>query len=81
MKPVLWQAMDHRFTKARASGYLDGDLDQRDRDRIDRHTSVCPQCRALLASLRRVIEELSGLSSAPRARVAEGILERLRHGG
>ncbi len=77
MNSVLWQMMDHRFTKAHASGYLDGELDQSGRERIERHTSVCPQCWALLASLRRVVEELSRLSPAPRAGLADGVLDRL----
>lgn len=78
MNPVLWQMIDHRFTKAQASSYLDGELDQPGRERIERHTSVCPQCRALLASLRRMIEELPRLSPAPKRGVADGVLERLR---
>lgn len=81
MNPVLWRMIDHRFTKIHASGYLDGDLDQLGRERIARHTSVCPQCRALLSSLRRMIEELSGLTSTPGASVADGVVERLRRGG
>lgn len=74
---MLWRTIDHRFTKAHASGYLDGELDQPGQQRIERHTSVCPQCRALLASLRRMIEELSRLSPASCARIADGVLDRL----
>lgn len=78
MNPVLWQMIEHRFTKAHASSYLDGDLDRRGRERIERHTSVCPHCRALFASLRRMIDDLSGLAPARGATVADGVLERLR---
>jgi anti-sigma factor RsiW len=78
---VLWRGRDHRFTKARASEYLDGDLDARSRARVERHASVCPQCRALLASLRRVVAELPRLSATARGSVADGVLERLRRGG
>lgn len=77
MNPVLGQMLDHRFTKAHASEYLDGELGQPERARIERHTSVCPQCRALLASLRRMIDELSRLTPAPRASASEGVLDRL----
>lgn len=78
MKPVLWQLADHRFTQAHASEYLDGDLEESGRARIELHTSVCRKCRALLASLRRMIDELPRLSPAPPASVADGVLERLR---
>ena len=77
MISVLWQMLDHRFTKAHASGYLDGELDEAGRERIERHTSVCPQCRALLVSLRRMLAELSRLTPGPRAGVADGVLDRL----
>lgn len=70
--------MDHRFTKVHASEYLDGELGRSGRERIERHASVCPGCRALLASLRRVLTELPRLASAPRASIAERVLDRLR---
>lgn len=60
MNGVLRQMVDHRFTKAHASEYLDGELSQDERDRVDRHISICPKCRTLLASLRRMIETLPG---------------------
>jgi anti-sigma factor RsiW len=75
---VLWQMVDHRFTKAHASEYLDGELSPAGRERVERHTSVCPQCRALLASLRRMLDALPGLVAEPRPSVAEGVRERLR---
>ena len=78
MNPVLWQAADHRFTQAHASEYLDGELEQAGRQRIERHTSVCPKCRSLLAALRRLIAELASLSSVRSASVADGIVEDLR---
>ncbi len=75
---VLRRSIDHHFTAAHASEYLDGQLPYAGRRRIERHTSVCPQCRALLASLRRMIEILPGLAPPPSRGVADGVLERLR---
>lgn len=80
MSPVLWQMVDHHFTKAHASQYLDGELGRSGSERVERHTAVCPQCRALIASLRRVIDELPGLAASPRSRLAERVLERLGTG-
>ncbi len=77
MSLVLWRLIDHRFTAAHASEYLDGDLPETGRRRIERHTSVCPQCAALITSLRRMIELLPGLE-APAPTVADGVLKRLR---
>ncbi len=81
MSGVLRQMVDHRFTKAHASEYLDGELPQAECERVERHASVCPKCRALLTSLRRMIETLPGLVAQPRPSVADGVLERLRREG
>ena len=40
--------LDHRFTRAHAPDYLDGELDPAERRRVERHTSVCPKCRQAL---------------------------------
>jgi anti-sigma factor RsiW len=81
LRVVLWQLIDHRYTKAHASEYLDGELSEAGRRRVQRHVSVCPGCRKLLASLRRMIDTLPGLAAAPRISVADGALERLRREG
>ena len=75
---MLRQLLDHRFTKSHASRYLDGELPETGRRRVERHTSVCPRCRALLASLRQMIETLPSLAAPPRRSVADGVLERVR---
>jgi anti-sigma factor RsiW len=75
---VLWRAIDQRFTRAHASDYLDGQLPDTGRCRNERPTSVCPHCRALLASLRHMIEALPGLAPPPPTGLADGVLERLR---
>ena len=79
MRPVLRQLLDHRFTKEHASAYLDGDLPPAGRMRVERHTSVCPQCRELLASLRRMLQALPALGDPDRPSMADGIVQRLRH--
>ena len=81
MNSVLQQMADHRFAKAHVSEYLDGELAEAERERVERHASDCPKCHALLASLRRMIRTLPGLAVQPRSGVADGVLERLRHEG
>lgn len=78
MASVLRQMLEHRFTTAHASDYLDGDLSAEGRRRVERHISVCPRCRELVASLRRMLATLPALGGAPRPWVAEGVIERLR---
>jgi predicted anti-sigma-YlaC factor YlaD len=69
---------DHRYTRAHASDYLDGDLDARGRRRVDEHTGMCPSCRHLIESLRRTVEGLMGLRTDPDGHVAEDVIRRLR---
>lgn len=69
---------DHRFTHARASDYLDGELGPAERGRVERHTSVCPKCRQALEALRRTLTALRGLRSERRDDVAAGVIDHLR---
>jgi anti-sigma factor RsiW len=74
-----------RETRAHLSDYLDGDLGARERTRILRHLDRCERCRALLASLTRVLEQLRSLGSlehaGPKPATVEAILERIRRDG
>jgi anti-sigma factor RsiW len=75
--------LDHRWAPGRMSAYLDAELGQSGRARMDRHTAECPQCRRLIASLRRMLSALHRLP-AP-AGGADGLdiasSVRLRLGG
>ncbi len=70
---------DHRFTRSEASSFLDGDLDQDGRRRVQEHTHVCPACARFVASLRRTVAALHDLRGSENAAVADGILMRLRN--
>ncbi len=48
----------HRWAPGHMSDYLDGELAPRGRRRMERHVGECPECRHLLASLRRMLETL-----------------------
>jgi anti-sigma factor RsiW len=70
---------DHRFTRTRASAYLDGELDSEDEARVDAHTHRCPPCAKFVAGLRRTISALGQLRSRDAAAsVSDGVLARLR---
>jgi anti-sigma factor RsiW len=40
------------------TAYLDGELSQRDRDRLEGHLAECPHCSEYLAQLRATIDAL-----------------------
>jgi anti-sigma factor RsiW len=62
------------------SDYLDGDMDARGRERLERHTRECSECRELLANLRTVLAALGRLRYGARAGVAEAVVSRVRRG-
>jgi anti-sigma factor RsiW len=72
---------EHRWTHAHLSEYLDGDLDRAEKRRVEDHASICPQCRRLLATLRRTLAELRHLRPRPRDGIADGVIDGLRERG
>lgn len=70
---------DHHFVQARMSEYVDQELPPAERRRVEQHVGACPQCRQLLATLKRTIEGLRGLGYERRPGLADGIIDRLRH--
>lgn len=74
-----WRIMrEHRFTQARLPAYLDRELASGERRRVEGHIGICPECRRVLATLRRTLERLRTLSAEPQPGVAEGVIRRLR---
>jgi anti-sigma factor RsiW len=69
---------EHHWTHAHLSDYLDGDLSYSERDRIEQHVGMCPQCRRVLRTLRRTLERPMDLPVEPRPSVADGVIDRLR---
>ncbi len=69
---------EHRWSHAHLSEYLDAALSDDERRRFESHTSICPQCTRVLATLRRTLERLRTLSPAAPAGLADGVVERLR---
>lgn len=47
------------------SDYLDGELDPRAAAGVNRHVRWCPNCRRMLANLRRVVVGLEALRDLP----------------
>jgi anti-sigma factor RsiW len=68
---------EHRWTHAHLSEYVDHELDHAERERVHEHVGLCPQCRRVLATLRRTLQELRGLGAPRRPDLADGIIKRL----
>lgn len=70
---------EHHWTHAHLSEYLDDELGADERGRVAAHTSVCPQCTRVLATLRRTLERLRLLGAEEAPGIADSVVERLRH--
>jgi anti-sigma factor RsiW len=69
---------DHRWTQAHLSDYLDGELRDAERERVERHVHWCPECRRVLESLRRTLKELMELRASHGESIAPSVIDRLR---
>jgi hypothetical protein len=83
---------EHRWTHSHLSEYLDSELDQGGRDRVERHVGICPDCHRVLATLRRVIDGLRAIGTdrgtepdpptdSSSSSVSDGVLARFRKTG
>jgi len=73
---------EHRWTHAHLSDYLDSELDEGARVRVEDHVTLCPDCHRVLATLRRTMEGLRSIGADPgRESVATGVIDRLRSEG
>jgi anti-sigma factor RsiW len=69
---------EHRWTHSHLSDYVDEALPDPERRRAEEHIGICPECRRVLATLRRMLEGLHALRAPAQPSVADGVIERLR---
>lgn len=70
---------EHRWTHAHLSDYVDEELPPDEAARVEAHVGICPQCRRVLATLRRTLEGLRSLQAEFDTGIAKAVIERLRH--
>ncbi|HEY3018786.1 MAG TPA: anti-sigma factor, partial [Solirubrobacteraceae bacterium] len=71
---------EHRWTQRHLSDYLDRDLNERARRRLEAHTAECDDCRRTLGTLSTLVRMLGRppCSGGERPVVAERVVLRLR---
>jgi anti-sigma factor RsiW len=73
------ERLDHRFAQRRVSDFLDGELSERHRRRLQAHAELCPDCGPKLRTLTILLWELRELSRPPAAvAIAPRVVERVR---
>lgn len=69
---------DHEWTHEHLSDYIDGELRERERERVEEHVRMCPQCRRVLATLRKTVAGLGSLMSpSPPPGLADSVIGHL----
>jgi anti-sigma factor RsiW len=69
---------DHRWVPHHVSPYLDGELSQPERGRLERHVDDCPECRELLRALKALIVTLGMVRGEQDPPVAQAIFSSVR---
>lgn len=69
---------EHRWTHEHLSEYIDGELDPGAAERVERHVGMCPECRRVLASLKRTLAGLMGLREDEPGDITDSVIARLR---
>jgi anti-sigma factor RsiW len=65
LNPIKRHRERCREVRAQMSDFLDGELDPRAAAGVERHARWCPNCRRMLANLRRTIGGLRALGDVP----------------
>ena len=74
--------LDHERVRGELSDYLDGELSEAERERLDHHLDGCAACAAYLRTLRQTVGLLGELPGRPApARARDAIVERARSAG
>lgn len=68
----------HRWARRNMSAYIDDDVSWRQRQRLEEHTSRCPECRRMLRTMVAVGGRLRELPAPPSADVGGAVVRRLR---
>lgn len=68
LKRIKWSRRDHRNSMRDLSAYVDGELEPRQAERLERHLSVCQECQQELRSLRETKQLLRSLPQRALAR-------------
>ncbi len=55
----------HLWTTKHLSEYIDQELSEAERKRVEEHAGLCPRCHRLLATLRRTVAALRSLETPP----------------
>jgi hypothetical protein len=70
--------LEHRWSRRRMSDYIDGDMSFSERERLEHHADLCPECGPLRRALVGLMIELRELRRRPERSIAPQVIEHLR---
>jgi predicted anti-sigma-YlaC factor YlaD len=75
--PFLRDRRECEAVRSVLTDFLDADLDERMRRRVDRPVRFCPRCRRVLGNLRTTIDRLAHLEAPTELEPADDLVERI----
>ena len=69
---------DHQWSQQHLSHYVEGDLRQRARRRLDRHARECVECGRGVRAMRALVRAVRGLDGLAGVRAPATIFDRVR---
>jgi hypothetical protein len=69
---------DHQWSQQHLSHYVEGELPQRDRRRLDRHARDCVDCGRGLRPMHALVYAVQGLDGLAGVRAPASIFDRVR---
>lgn len=71
---------EHLWTNSHLSPYLDQEVSEAERIRVEQHARVCPKCHRMLETLKKTLEGLRSMSaeSVAPSGLADSVMERVR---
>ncbi len=74
MAATTWRRLnsrrDHHWAQSRYSDFVDGELPDRQDDRLAAHEELCPECAQMIRTLQALLQALPALRLGPEASFA-----------
>ena len=69
---------DHDWSQRHLSHYVEGDLRDRARRRLERHAAECPECSRGLRAIKALLRLIPGIEGRSEVRAPAGVFDLVR---
>lgn len=69
---------DHEWSQRHLSHYVEGDLRNRARRRLERHAAECPECSRGIRAIKSLLRLIPGIDGSREVRAPASVFDRVR---